>query len=77
MLGPGDDCAVLKPRLGSYQVYKTDCIVEGVHYLPTDNPSLVARKALCRNLSDIAAMGGVPRWALVTILTPPDKPVRY
>lgn len=77
LLAAGDDCAVLKAKLGSYLVYKTDCIVEGVHYLPEDRPALVARKALCRNLSDIAAMGGVPRWALVTVLTPPDKPVRY
>ncbi|PTX93642.1 thiamine-phosphate kinase [Spartobacteria bacterium LR76] len=77
LLAAGDDCAVLKAKLGSLLVYKTDCIVEGVHYLPEDRPALVARKALCRNLSDIAAMGGVPRWALVTVLSPPEKPVRY
>lgn len=74
--GPGDDCAVVK---GTKQdlLLKTDAVVEGAHYLPGEAPRRVGWKALCRVLSDIAAMGGEPRHALVTILTPPDRPASY
>lgn len=66
--GPGDDCAVVNSgRSGFYELLKTDCLIEGVHFLPGTNAELVGRKAICRALSDIAAMGGVPRFALVTI----------
>jgi len=71
LVGPGDDCAVVRDgrRIG---LLKTDCIVENVHFLRGHDPERVARKALCRPLSDIAAMGGVPDFALITILTPPE-----
>jgi thiamine-monophosphate kinase len=66
--GIGDDCAVLRgdhPR--KYLLYTCDPVVEGIHYRPTDPPRKVGWKAMARNLSDIAAMGGVPRWAVVSI----------
>lgn len=66
--GPGDDCAVVNSgRSGFYDLLKTDCVIEGVHFLPGTSAQLIGRKAICRALSDIAAMGGVPRFALVTI----------
>jgi thiamine-monophosphate kinase len=65
--GPGDDCAVVEAGDGSWQLLKTDCIVEGVHFLPGTDPVLVGRKAMNRVLSDLAAMGGKPAHALVTI----------
>jgi thiamine-monophosphate kinase len=68
VVGIGDDCAVLRgdnPR--KYLLYTCDPVVEGVHYRPTDPPRKVGWKAMARNLSDIAAMGGVPRWAVVSI----------
>lgn len=65
--GPGDDCAVVEAGDGSWQLLKTDCVVEGVHFLPGTDPVLVGRKAMNRVLSDIAAMGGRPAHALVTI----------
>jgi len=66
--GPGDDCAVVTSgREGFFELLKTDCVVEGVHFLQGTKPELVGRKSICRNLSDIAAMGGVPRFALVTL----------
>lgn len=68
MLGIGDDCAVLRsdnPR--KYLLYTCDPVVEGVHYRPIDPPCKVGWKAMARNLSDIAAMGGLPRWAVVSI----------
>ncbi|MGD1020332.1 MAG: thiamine-phosphate kinase [Verrucomicrobiia bacterium] len=66
--GIGDDCAVLRggnPR--KYLLYTCDPVVEGIHYRPADPPRQVGWKAMARNLSDIAAMGGVPRWAVVSI----------
>jgi len=76
VLGAGDDCAVVH-RGGEYELLKTDCIVENVHFLPDTPPRLVGRKALARALSDIAAMGGTPREALVTIFSPPECPAQY
>jgi thiamine-monophosphate kinase len=65
--GPGDDCAAVEVEDGSWQLLKTDCVVEGVHFLPGTDPVLVGRKAMNRVLSDLAAMGGRPAHALVTI----------
>ena len=76
VLGPGDDCAVVRAG-GGLLLLKTDCIVEGVHFLRSDDPARVGWKALCRPLSDIAAMGGEPRHALVTIFSPPDLDLGY
>lgn len=78
VVGPGDDCAVVKaPATRDLLLLKTDCVVEGVHYLAAHDPARVGWKALCRALSDIAAMGGEPLHALVNIFSPPDKPVSY
>ena len=51
--------------------------VEGIHYLPATPPRAVGWKAMARNLSDIAAMGGRPRWAVVSIGLRPATPVRW
>lgn len=76
VVGPGDDCAVLESAdPGRYELLKTDCLVEGVHFLPGTDPEQVGWKALCRSLSDIAAMGGTPRAALITLAVPGDRPV--
>ena len=71
LVGPGDDCAVARVE-GSDRdlLLKTDCVVEGVHYLPETPPEKVGRKALARALSDLAAMGGIPEHALVTLVLP-------
>lgn len=76
VLGPGDDCAVVRTH-GGLLLLKTDCIVEDVHFLREQDPVRVGWKALCRPLSDIAAMGGEPRDALITILSPPDLAPAY
>jgi thiamine-monophosphate kinase len=70
--GAGDDCAVLD--LGAperWTLFKTDAVVEGVHFLPDTPPEKIGRKALARALSDIAAMAGTPTAALVTLALPP------
>jgi thiamine-monophosphate kinase len=78
LAGPGDDCAVVQAA-GSRELLllKTDCVVEGIHYLPEHEPARVGWKALCRALSDVGAMGGEPLHALVTIFTPTTARVAY
>lgn len=78
VLGPGDDCAAVRVR-GSRDLLllKTDCIAENVHFLRSHDPARVGWKALCRPLSDVAAMGGIPREALVTIFSPTDVAEDY
>jgi thiamine-monophosphate kinase len=70
-VGVGDDCAVLRSRSsGENLLFKTDAVVEKVHFTPATGRRLVGRKALARALSDIAAMGGEPWAALITIGVP-------
>jgi thiamine-monophosphate kinase len=75
-MGPGDDCAVVK--FGKrWQLLKTDCLVEGVHFLKESPAVWIGWKALCRTISDVAAMGGKPMDALVTIAVDPQVRVRW
>src|ERR1700676_4959395 len=62
----GDDAAALKTD-GCDIVVTTDAIVEGVHFLGSDPPDTVARKALRVNLSDLAAKGAVPAGFVLTL----------
>ncbi len=75
LVGPGDDCAVVQRDDCWDTLLKTDVVVEGVHFTPDTPPPLIGRKALARALSDIAAMGGLPEHALITILMHPSRPV--
>jgi thiamine-monophosphate kinase len=82
VVGIGDDCAVLKIPSTRYQVTNklqkakyllitTDTLVENVHFkLPRDSFFDIGQKAMIANISDIAAMGGIPTHALVTIGLP-------
>jgi thiamine-monophosphate kinase len=75
-VGVGDDCAVLRGKERSL-LLKTDAVVEGVHFARNAPPELIGRKALSRALSDIAAMGGKPLAAVVTLGLPRhESPVR-
>jgi thiamine-monophosphate kinase len=67
--GLGDDAAVLS-ALGDDIVVTTDAIVEGVHFLSTDPPDTIARKALRVNLSDLAAKGATPAGFVLTLALP-------
>lgn len=70
--GIGDDCAVLANREAeSLSLVTTDTLVEGVHFdLSWHPPELLGRKAVAVNVSDIAAMGGRPRFALLSLAVP-------
>lgn len=75
-VGPGDDAAAIE--LGPLALVTTDCLVEGVHFTRDGSPArLVGRKALAVNLSDVAAMGGIGRYATVSLLLPPDVKVGW
>lgn len=78
VLGPGDDCAVVRgPRQGHFQLLKTDCVVEGVHFTAASPPASIGWKAMARPLSDFAAMSGVPQFALVTLIVPAKKTLAW
>jgi thiamine-monophosphate kinase len=69
--GIGDDCAILRVKGSSSDLLvTTDQLVEGIHFSKdTHTAAEAGRKALARNLSDIAAMGGMPRWCFVSMTT--------
>jgi thiamine-monophosphate kinase len=67
----GDDCAVLEPAAGQALLATTDLLLEDVHFRRRwAEPADIGWKALAVNLSDIASMGGRPRWALVALACP-------
>lgn len=71
----GDDCAVLDLPAGERLLATVDMLVEGVHFrLQETDPVTLGRRALAINLSDIAAMGGTPRWCLVSLGLPAPTP---
>src|SRR6185503_1262857 len=71
VVGIGDDAAVLASGAKSRTLVTTDFLTEGVHFLRTKTPPrLLGRKAMAVNLSDIAAMGGVPLSAVVSVGLP-------
>lgn len=75
-LGVGDDAALLAPSPGKLLVATCDAQVEGRHFVRgIATAEDIGHKALAVNLSDIAAMGARPRWALVSLLLPPELDV--
>lgn len=74
VVGPGDDCAVVRAGPGALQLLTVDQLVEGRHFAPGTPVSDIAHKLIARSVSDIAAMGGTPAWALATGLLPRDFP---
>src|SRR5437762_9756404 len=69
LLPIGDDAAVVRCG-GELLALKVDPVVAGVHFAPGTPWPLVGRKAVNRALSDLAAVGAVPRWLLVSVLLP-------
>ena len=69
-LGVGDDAALFSPAPGTQLAVSTDMLVAGTHFLPDTDPRDLGWKTLAVNVSDIAAMGGRPRWALLALALP-------
>ena len=71
--GAGDDCAVLDLGVPDHLIlFKTDAVVEGIHFTRETPPEKIGYKALARCLSDIAAMAGTPTAALITLALPKE-----
>lgn len=71
-LGIGDDAALIRPRQGTQLILTTDMSIEGTHFLfDLEPPESVGHRALARSLSDIAAMGGAPKYALISLALSP------
>lgn len=77
VIGPGDDCAAVKWRDNKLQLLAVDQVVAEQHFLLETDPKLVGRKLLARNLSDIAAMGGTPLYALCTVAASKEFDTNY
>ena len=78
VMGPGDDCAVVEAQdCRELLVLKTDCVVEGVHFLRGTNAFDVGWKAMMRPLSDFAATSAVPQFALITLMAPKQTEVTW
>jgi len=76
--GPGDDCAVVETRdHRNLLVLKTDCVIAGMHFLPTANALDVGWKAMMRPLSDFAATSAVPQFALITLIASKQTKVEW
>jgi thiamine-monophosphate kinase len=75
-VGIGDDAAVAQPERGALEILTTDASIEGVHFNRRFSaPRDIGWKALAVNLSDVAAMGGAPRLALLSLALPADLPL--
>ncbi len=70
ILGVGDDAALLRVGDGMELAVSTDMLVSGTHFFPDADPFLLGHKTLAVNLSDMAAMGALPRWATLALSLP-------
>ncbi len=68
--GVGDDCALLSVPPGMQLATSCDTLVSGVHFEHGATPANVASKAICSNLSDLAAAGALPAWVSVALTLP-------
>ena len=76
IVGVGDDAAAVET--GPLTLVTSDTLVEGIHFRREwSPPRLLGRKALSVNLSDIAAMAGLARYATVSLCLPPDIPLAF
>ncbi|MGA1562986.1 MAG: thiamine-phosphate kinase, partial [Gammaproteobacteria bacterium] len=74
ILGVGDDAAILNPSPGHQLVVTSDTMVAGVHFFSDVDPEALGYKLAMVNLSDLAAMGAQPRWALLNLTLETAEP---
>lgn len=75
--GIGDDAAVLKYTAQKDLLFTSDMLVEGTHFDERADPIEIGYKAICCSISDIAAMGGFPKFALVSLGVPEELSVKF
>jgi len=75
--GIGDDCAVLKYTRHKYLLLTCDMIIEGTHFTKRTAPYQIGWKAMAVNISDIASMGGIPKYALVSAGVSRSKGMKF
>ncbi len=76
--GIGDDCAVLKYITGKYLLVTTDMILQDVHFrINSATPERIGHKAMAVNISDIAACGGIGKWATISVGLPKNISVDF
>ncbi|MBX3387504.1 MAG: thiamine-monophosphate kinase [Phycisphaeraceae bacterium] len=76
-VGPGDDCAILRagdPAHPLLLALSVDQLIEGRHFTPDTPPDLIARKAIARAVSDLAAVAARPAWSLAAGVLPSEDP---
>ncbi len=78
IVGPGDDCSAFRLSEKLLTLATCDIMIEGEHFLPhAISPYQLGRKSLALNVSDIAAMGGLPRFALISLALPAETPLGF
>ncbi len=75
--GIGDDCAVISHRGSKHLLLTTDMIIEGTHFTKRASPFSIGWKSMAVNISDIAAMGGLPKYALISLGIPGTKNLSF
>jgi thiamine-monophosphate kinase len=70
VFGIGDDCACVEVPLGQQLLISTDTLIAGVHFPLATTPHAIGYKAAMVNMSDLAAMGGMPCWASLALTMP-------
>lgn len=76
VIGIGDDTAAIRTEGKNLLLLTCDSCIEGVHFTRKTKPFSIGWKVMARNISDIAAMGGLPRFALIAASLPKSYPVR-
>ncbi|MFH1854457.1 MAG: thiamine-phosphate kinase [Candidatus Omnitrophota bacterium] len=75
--GIGDDTAVLKYKKDRYLLFTTDMLLEDKHFLKRSGGYLIGKKSIAVNISDIAAMGGIPLAGVISLGVPPSLGVDF
>lgn len=78
VIGIGDDTAAVRPAKGTLTLLTTDAVIEGTHFKRSEASAYrIGWKAMAASISDIAAMAGVPRYALVAVALPDGLPMKW
>lgn len=75
--GIGDDCAILEYTKDKYMLLTCDMIIEGTHFSKNARPFQIGWKAAAVNITDVASMGGIPKYALVSCGIPKNKSMKF